>query len=181
MSRIFLLVLLWVPLHAQDYAYPNRVSVGIGAAVPAGQTALDSGTLIGINFARRYTRYVQGDFGLQTSFNRDYRRYVPRTGAGLTTNATYFVPVGGRIVIPLWNGRIEPSFGLGGAYIYDQRALNDHHQGGVYGLGAVSYALDSMQRHRAGVTVRYINVMSAGRPHPQWVQVLGEYSYSWGF
>jgi hypothetical protein len=83
------------------------VSVGIGRAVPAGQSAFDSGTLIGINFARRYTRNIQADLGLQTSFNTDYRRFEPRTGAGLTTN-TYFVPLGGRIVVPLWADAWSP-------------------------------------------------------------------------
>jgi hypothetical protein len=181
MTRFLVLAILALPLCAQTYDYPNRVSVGIGRAIPAGQSAFDSGTLIGINFARRYTRNIQGDLGLQTSFNTDYRRFVPGTGAGLTTNTTYFVPVGGRIVVPVWDGRMEPSFGLGGVYVYDQRAVNSHHQGGAYGLAGVNYAVDSLQRHRVGITVRYFNIMSAGRPHPQWVNVSGEYSYSWGF
>jgi hypothetical protein len=179
MTRFLMLALLSLPLAAQNF-FPSSISVGIGRAVPAGLTPFDSGTLIGINFAHRYTRHIQADLAFQTAFNTDYRRYLPGTGAGLTTTTTYFVPLGGRILIPLLEGRIEPSFGLGGVYLYDQRSLGRHHQGGAYGLAGFTYAVDSMQRHRVGVTVRYINVMSAGRPHPQWVNVMAEYSYHWG-
>jgi len=44
----------------------------------------------------------------------------------------------------------------------------------------VTYALDSRSHHSLGVTVRYMNVMSAGSPHPQWWNVFGEYTYRWG-
>lgn len=178
-SRIFVAAILAVPVFAQDM-YQNRLTVGVGTAVPA-ETSLDPSVAVELNFAHRYTRFIQLDAGFEASFNKDYRNYYPKFGTGLTTTTNFFVPAGGRIVIPVLNGRIEPSFGLGGVYRYDQRAPFHPNQGGIYGLGGVSYALDSGQRHRVGLTVRYINIMSAGTPHPQWVNLFGEYTYSWGY
>lgn len=105
---------------------------------------------------------------------------MPRSGDGLETNTLLLAPVGGRFVLPLFEGRIEPSVGFGGVYGYDRHRFNDQHQGGVYGLIGASYALDSSQHHRVGATVRYYNMISAGRPHPQWLTVMGEYTYCWG-
>ena len=94
------------------------------------------------------------------------------------------MPAGGRIVIPLRGGRIEPSFGVGGVYRYDKAPylgyVYQRNQGGAYGLAGVSYALDSAGRHRVGLTLRYINIMTADTPRPQWWNVFGEYTYSWG-
>lgn len=180
MNRILCAALIAMPLFAQDY---NRksLSVGVGGAIPDVNGAMDGGIAVSLNFGYRFTRYIQADIGFQSSFNKDYRDYYPKSGAGSGTTTEFFVPAGGRIVIPVWNGRIEPSFGLGGVYAYDKgENYGNNHQGGVYGLGGITYALDSHRRHRVGVTVRYINIMSAGRPHPEWVNVMGEYTYSWG-
>lgn len=163
---------------AQDFQR-NRVTIGVGTAAPNDSQYADPGVGLELNFGIRYTPYIQFDAGLETSFNHDYRNFIPRTGSGDTTSTNIFVPVGGRIIIPLLRGRVEPSFGAGGVYRYYKNGF-DQHQGGVYGLAGVDYALDSEHRHRVGVTVRYMNIMSAGRPHPQWVNVFGEYTYSWG-
>jgi hypothetical protein len=178
MVRFLLFALLALPLCAQDF-FPKQLTVGFGAAAPGGSSYMDPGVGLELNFGYRYTRFLQADIGIQTSFNKDYRDYYEKTGAGLRTATNFFLPAGARIIVPIMNGRIEPSFGLGGVYAFDKHA--DHQsQGGVYGLGGVSYALDGTHRHRVGVTLRYINMMSAGRPHPQWWNVMGEYTYSWG-
>jgi hypothetical protein len=180
MRRLLTLSLMAGSLYGQEFQ-PKRITVGIGVATPGDASNSDPGVALSINFAHRYTRNIQADLGLQTSFNQDYRNQVPSTGAGLTTTTNFFVPLGGRIIIPLLEGRLEPSFGLGGVYAYDKRRSGDKHQAGAYGLAGISYAIDSSQRHWLGVTVRYINMMSAGRPHPTWVNVTGEYTYSWGW
>ena len=141
---------------------------------------MDSGVALELNYGRRFTRFIQLDTGFESSFNKDYRNYYPKYGTGLTTSTSFFVPVGGRIVIPLMQGRLEPSFGGGGVYAWDKNNPYQQNQGGVYGLAGGSYALDSRHRHRVGATLRYMNMMSAGRPHPRWLNVFGEYSYSWG-
>ncbi len=168
-----------MPLFSQE-VNASRLTVGLGSARPTGTSNLDSGTALELNFGYRYTRYIQADFGLETSFNKDHRLFPGRMNTGASTATNFLVPAGARIIVPIGNGRIEPSFGLGGVYRYDKRATLQQHQGGVYGLGSVSYALDSQQRHRVGVSLRYFNIMSVGRPHPQWVNIFGEYTFSWG-
>ncbi len=177
MLRFFILAMVALPMLAQDY-FPKNLTVGLGAANPNG--AQDSGAGLELNFGYRYTRNIQVDMGLETSFNRDYRNYYPKTDSGLTTTTNFFVPLGARIILPLMNGRVEPSFGLGGVYAFDKNA-NHQHQAGVYGLGGANYALDSAHRHRIGMTLRYFNMISPGRPHPTWWNIMGEYTYSWGF
>jgi hypothetical protein len=177
---------LAVPVWAQQDFNRNSVSVGFGTAAPSGKyNELDPGTALELNLAHRFTPFIQADFGFETSFNKDYRNYYPKYGTGLATTTNFFVPAGGRIVIPLLGGRIEPSFGLGGVYRYDKANLvqpssYQRNQGGVYGLVGATYALDSAHKHRVGLTLRYINIMSAGTPHPQWWNLFGEYTYSWG-
>jgi hypothetical protein len=177
--RFFFMALLSVAAFGQE-VNANKLTVGLGSAAPTGTSYMDAGTALEVNFGYRYTRYIQVDAGVETSFNKDYRNYSGRNSTGLTTTTNFFVPAGARIVIPVLNGRIEPSVGLGGVYRYDKRDIAHKNQGGVYGLGGVSYALDSRQRHRVGVSLRYVNILSAGRPHSQWVNVFGEYTFSWG-
>ncbi len=167
-----------VAASAQD-VQSKSITIGVGTAAPDDKQYMDSDLALELNLGVRYNRYLQFDAGFETSFNRDHRNLIPRTGSGDTTSTNFFVPVGGRIIIPLLRGRLEPSFGVGGVYRYDKNGF-DQNQGGAYGLGGVSYALDYEHRHRVGFTVRYINIMSTGRPHPQWVNVFGEYTYTWG-
>ncbi len=179
---IFALATLACSLWGQQDVNRHSLTIGAGNAVPTGynNNYLDPGTAVELNYGHRFTRFIQADIGFESSFNKDYRGYNPKFGSGLTTNTNFFVPAGGRIVIPIWNGKLEPSFGLGGVYRYDKGNSFQSHQGGVYGLGGVTYALDSQQRHRVGITIRYLNIMSAGAPHPQWVNLFGEYTFSWG-
>ena len=164
---------------AQQF-YPHQLTVGIGSAAPGSQVNMDSGVALELNYGRRFTRFIQFDAGFESSFNKDYRNYYPKYETGLTTNTSFFVPVGGRILIPLMQGRIEPSFGVGGVYAWDKNNPYHQNQGGVYGLLGGSYALDPRHKHRVGATLRYMNMMSSGRPHPRWLNIFGEYSYSWG-
>lgn len=173
------IALLGLPAMAQIFN-SHSLTIGIGSAAPSGSTALDTGTALKFGYGHRFTRFLQFDTEFETSFNKDFRNYNPRSGSGLTTTTEYFVPIGGRVVVPVWHDRLAPSAGVGGVYSYDKGRQIDQHQGGVYGLGGISYAIDSRHKHRAGVSVRYMNMMSAGRPHPQWVNVFGEYTYSWG-
>jgi hypothetical protein len=184
MTKCLLLTagVLSCPMWGQTDVNRHSLTVGVGAAVPAGYSTqyLDSGIAVELNYGHRFTRFIQSDIGFESSFNKDYRNYNSKFGSGLTTTTNFFVPAGGRIVIPIWNGRIEPSFGLGGVYRYDKGNSFRSNQGGIYGVAGATYALDSQQRHRVGLTIRYMNIMSAGVPHPQWVNIFGEYTYSWG-
>ncbi len=180
MTKLLSLALLAAAGYAQDVVNPTRLTIGLGTAAPRGDSYMDPGTAVEVNFGYRYTRYIQADVGVEASFNKDYRAYNSKFNTGLTTATNLFVPVGARIIVPVFNGRIEPSFGVGGVYAYDKGRSYNQHQCGVYGLAGVSYALDSQQRHRVGLTLRYMNLMSPGRPHPQWLNVFGEYTFSWG-
>jgi hypothetical protein len=183
MVGYLLITLIALPAFAQSVENPNSLSIGIGGAAPAGAYGpLDPGLALELNYGYRYTPYIQVDLGFESSWNRDYRDFL--LGGPVRTTAFFLAPVGGRLNIPLRNERIVPFVGLGGVYNFDGAADIvpgvDAHKGGAYGLAGLSYALDSDRRHRVGVSVRYINIMSAGEPHPQWVNVFGEYTYSWG-
>ena len=183
MVRYLLIALLALPASAQFVQNANNLSIGIGGAAPAGAYGpLDRGLALELNYGRRYTRYIQLDIGFESSWNRDYRDF--ERGGLVRTTTFFFVPVGGRLNIPIREGRIMPFIGVGGVYNFDGASDIvpgvDAHKGGAYGLAGVSYALDSEHRHRVGVSVRYMNIMSAGEPHPQWVNIFGEYTYSWG-
>lgn len=162
------------------------LTVGFGTAAPSGTyNALDPGVGVEFNYGYRFTPFIQADVGMETSFNKDYRNYYPKFGTGLATTTNFFLPAGGRIIVPVLGGRLEPSFGLGGVYRYDKATLTQvssyqRNQGGAYGLAGVNYALDSAGHHRVGLTLRYINIMSAGTPHQVFWNLFGEYSYSFG-
>jgi hypothetical protein len=180
LSRILLAGVFAGSMWAQQDFNRNALTVGVGSAVPAGLDYLDAGTAVELNYGYRFTRFIQADLGFESSFNKDYRNYQAKFNTGLTTTTNFFIPAGGRIVIPLRDGRIEPSIGLGGVYHYDKGDSYQPNQGGVYGVAGASYALDSEHRHRVGLSLRYMNIMSRGTPHPQWVNLFGEYTYSWG-
>ncbi len=122
-SRFFFVAILAVPALGQE-VNANRLTVGLGSAAPTGTSFMDPGTALELNFGHRYTRYIQADIGLETSFNKDYRNYSGRNSTGASTTTNFMAPVGARIVIPVLNGRIEPSFGVGGVYRYDKRAAS---------------------------------------------------------
>jgi hypothetical protein len=183
MVRYLLFVLVAVPACAQRLENTNQLSFGIGGAVPAGAYGpLNGGLAFELNYGYRYTRYVQIDAGFESSWNRDYRDF--ERGGLIRTTTFFFAPVGIRVNVPIAYGRIIPFVGGGGVYNFDGASDIvpgvDAHKGGLYALAGVSYALDSQHRRRVGVAVRYMNIVSAGEPHPQWVNVFGEYTYSWG-
>ena len=101
-----------LPLCAQDMN-PHRITVGVGSAAPGDSVYMDPGIGVELNYGYRFARLFQMDAGFETSFNKDYRNYYPKYGTGLTTSTNFFVPAGARLLIPVKDGRIEPSVGLG--------------------------------------------------------------------
>jgi hypothetical protein len=188
MARYFIPVLFAGAAMAQTPDNPHSLSVGLGAAAFAGKFgSIDPGLALELNYGYRFTEYIQVDLGFESSFNPDYRNYNAKFNTGARTTTFFFVPAGGRLNFPLpyRERRITPSIGVGAVYNYDSgttyQALSyQHHSAGAYGLAGVTYALDSRSHHSLGVTLRYINIMSAGSPHPQWWNVFGEYTYRWG-
>jgi hypothetical protein len=189
MARYLLItVLIAGSALAQAPDNPHSLTLGFGAAAFAGKfSEIDPGTALELNYGYRFTKYIQADIGFESSFNSDYRNYNPKFNTGLRTTTFFFVPAGGRLNIPLpyRDGRITPSIGVGAVYNYDSgpsfRATSYQHHGvGAYGLAGMSYAIDSRHHHSVGITLRYMNIMSVGDPHPQWWNVFGEYTYRWG-
>jgi hypothetical protein len=171
MSRALVLFLLALTT-AGAQEYWHRVTAGFhGYNAASGPALAGFGTAPALSFdyGFRFHRNGQFDMGVDTAFTSQngFRRnvYVPR--------------VGYRIVVPLWDDRIEASLGFGGAYAYYKPTIAENETWLVYGQTGVNYAIDPDKRYRAGVSIRWLRD-PIGRPQQQWVSFGGEVSYSWG-
>jgi hypothetical protein len=121
------------------------------------------------DYGFRFHRNGQFDMGIDTAFTSQssVRRnlYVPR--------------VGYRVIVPLWNDRIEPHVGFGAAYAFYKPSIPENEMWLVYGQIGANYAIDRDLRYRAGLNIRWLRD-PIGRPQQQWVAFTGEVSYSWG-
>lgn len=161
--------LLCLPAAAQEYWH--RVTGTVGALVPAAgteSTDTDTATLVSIDYGFRFSRHGQFDAGIDTAFASRF---------GQRTNV-YIPRVGYRIVVPVWNDRIETHVGFGAAHTFFKPKIGEQ-LWMVYGQLGANYALDVDRKYRAGMNVRWYRD-PIGRPVQQWVSVGGELSYSWG-
>ena len=192
-------------LAAQQYhSYPrHNFTFGAGAASPRAEL---SGLFMdrpGISFAYgyRFERYFQADVGLDTVFGaaniRDYLEtpFGPRR----IRDYQFFIPVGGRGIIPLARGRLLFSGGGGGAYLRYAELLHQPSEyynidcpvcstrsgWGYYGLVGVSAFVDRSQHFRIGVNSKVYRAHTKGdqlgsvpgvRTRDRWVNI----SARWG-
>jgi hypothetical protein len=110
-------------IHAQDYFGKYNISLGAGASIP--QEDLNNGFTSAPNFTvgfgYRFARNFQVDTGFETVFGAaDIRTFVRDNQLGLLeiNDRQYFVPFGGRVILPFGDaGRYEVFGGGGGAYM----------------------------------------------------------------
>ncbi len=166
-SLLLLIVLL--PAGAQEYNH--RVAGSFGGFIPAAgsdTSGFDTAPVASFHYGYRFNRYGSFDAGVDIAFaSRNSER----------TNI-YVPSVGYRVIVPLWNDRIEASLAGGGAYSFFKPKISQE-VWLVYGELAANYALDADRRYRAGFHVRWYRD-PIGRPAQQWVSAGAEISYHFG-
>ncbi len=187
----------WYPHHSFHF--------GMGAGQPRGDLRpfFDDAFGLEIGYGYRFHRYFQADLGFETVFGAaGVRDFLP-TGFGdlRIRDYQYLVPLGGRAIAPLANGRFEIYGGGGGAYMrYSERlrqpsdsfhidcAVCASRDGwGWYGALGASAALDRGRHVRLGVGSKVYRGHTSGDPlgavpalrtRDHWVNVFGELTFA---
>lgn len=118
-----LLAVLALPAAGQSFPHHN-FNFGVGGANPTGELSsfMETTPGVGIAYGYRFMKYFQADIGLDILFGAARIRDFLNTDIGgfRIKDREYFVPMGGRALVPL--GRFLLNAGGGGAYMrYNER------------------------------------------------------------
>jgi hypothetical protein len=191
---------------AQDTDYHHHnVVFGVGPAFPVGNTStyLTTAPLINFAYGYRFNRLFQADAGLQMAFGAANNQNGEITDIGTIQGGDheFMIPLGGRIYIPQPFKRFDVSAGGGTAYLHYSETVSsgspDYSIGcysctsrdgwGGYGLGNVSYYLDSNRNFHVGTTVQFIAASTNGaavgnvpalKTTDHWTNLLFEFGFS---
>lgn len=172
-SAIAVLACLWgIPIYAQDDYRRHNFSFAAGAGRPQGDIRgpLGDSPGLAVGYGYRFHQYFQADAGLDVLFGAaDVRDYL-ETGLGplRIRDREFLIPLGGRAILPLWQGRVLISGGGGGAYMryaellrqpgsyfrVDCPVCSSRGGWGYYALANASLTLDRGQHFRLGVTTK---------------------------
>ncbi len=178
-----LVVLLSAGAWAQTAGYPrNHISGQFGAAIP-GQDLKNSfapAFALGFNYGYRITRNFQADVGLDTAFQSARVRQFLDTGFGALRIRDFqlFIPVGGRVVLPINGDRAEFYAGGGGVFARYYEAISQPNVNfrfacppcsarsgfGYYGVTGFRYRPSQYGAFWIGGSVRVIRVNTDGEP-----------------
>jgi hypothetical protein len=156
------LALAGTPLWAQR-SYPrHNFTGGIGGAFPRSDlsSVMQSAPGVSIGYGYRFARYLQADTGLEVLFGAAGVREFESTQIGTfrIKDREYFVPLGGRVIVPFMEGRLLIHGGGGAAFMKYNESLNQ--PSSYYRVGCVT-----VPRARAGVTMpRWASIISCGPP-----------------
>lgn len=195
-----------VPAAAQESWYPkHNFRVGAGFARPRG----DIGGLLGdapsftVGYGYRFHRNFQADVGFDMAAGAAGTRDFLETSFGPLRIRDYqfFVPFGGRAILPILGERLWISGGGGGAFLtYRERVRQpgdyvridcppcaSRNGWGYYGLVNVGTALGRTQMFRVGVTAKMYRTHTDGDPfgfipgfrtRDRWFLLGGEFGVS---
>jgi hypothetical protein len=193
---------------AQDDFQHHNATFGIGAAVPVGNTAnyLTKAPLIDFAYGYRFSRLFQADAGVQMAFGAAHNQNPEITGYGAVQGGDheFMIPLGGRVYIPQPYERLSLSAGGGAAYLHYSETASSGNTGyggyatgcysctsrggwGGYGLGNVSYYLDSNRFFHVGTTIQYVVASTNGpavgnvpafKTTDHWLNVVFEFGVS---
>jgi hypothetical protein len=199
-----LLMVLPLSLAAQDYYPRHNFSFGVGAGQPRGELRDFFTTSPGIaaNYGFRFNRYFQADAGLDVMFGAADVRDFLNTGIGPLEirDREYFVPLGGRAILPFARGRFLLSGGGGVAYMrYSEqlRQPSDYFRvdcpvctsrsgWGSYALAGLNAFVDSNHHFRVGALARVYRGHTEGEPlgsvpgvrtRDHWINIFGEFAF----
>lgn len=120
------LVLAALPALGQSSYYKHNFSVSTGAALPRGELRplFTESFGLGVGYGYRFHPYFQADLGFETVFGAArINDYLPTNFGNLRIrDYQFFLPFGGRVIVPLKRERIHLYAGGGGAYLrYSER------------------------------------------------------------
>lgn len=168
-------------LSAQNWYPKNHFSIGGAMARPRGDigTVLEDAPALTVGYGYRFHRNFQADIGFDTAFGAAGVRDFLDTGFGYRRIRDYqfFVPFGGRAVLPL-GPRFEVTGGMGGVFMRYAELLNQPSEyyrfdcpvctarsgWGYYGLVSASAYLDQRKMFRFGVTGKMYRGNTDGQP-----------------
>ena len=117
LSFMFVAVLTF----AQEDFHRHNIVVGVGAAIPVGNTTTYLGTapLVSVGYGYRFNHFFQADTGFQAAFGAANNQNAEVTDFGTVQGGDheFMIPLGGRIYIPQPFKRLEFSVGGGAAYL----------------------------------------------------------------
>lgn len=194
----------WHPSYREYYPRHN-FTFGAGAAEPKGDLGgfFITKPGISIGYGYRFSRYFQADLGLDMVFGAAHVRDYLETSLGplRIRDRQFFVPFGGRAILPLAGGRLLISGGGGGAYLRYAELLNQpgyyykvdcpvcttRDGWAYYALAEVSGFLDRNQHFRVGVQAKSYRGHTEGdslggipavRTKDRWQNILGLVGFS---
>lgn len=207
--RLTLLILLAAatiqPSLAQ-FAQKHHFTVGLGAGIPGKQLNNVYNNAVSWTFGYGYRpiRYFQADIGLDTVYNAArVNEFLenPQFGYVRIRDFEFMMPVGGRLILPLGDGKVNLYSGGGAAYLrYTERlrqpsdffniscpVCQARSGWGHYFLAGADVALTSGGALRLGVTTRVYQGSTDGpsvgnippvRTSDRWVNTYAHLSFS---
>lgn len=204
--RVILLSLLVTGLlNAQPYYRRHYFTLGGGAGLPRGDlnAVFNDSFGLNLNYGYRFVRYFQADVGLDTLFGAAGVRDFLDTSFGPRRIRDYqfFVPFGGRAILPLAGERLLIYGSGGGAYMRYTELLSQPSDffridcpvctarsgWGYYAGFGFSGAVDRGQFIRIGAGTRVYRGHTDGEPigaapalrtKDRWVRLMAEVSFS---
>lgn len=181
----------------------HNFTVGFGAGIPSGDLGpffFNSPNLT-FGYGYRFHRYFQADLGFDTIFGSAGVNDFLNTGFGALRirDRQYFVPFGGRAILPM--GRVMLYGGGGGAWMTYREQLRQPNPNfrfacppctsrsgwGYYAQTGLNVFLDRNRVFRAGVNVKSYRGTTDGpglgalpgiRTRDRWLTVSGEFGIS---
>jgi hypothetical protein len=195
-----------VPAPAQTYYYrKHAVTLGMGAALPRADLndAFSDAFTLNVAYGYRFHPWFQADIGFDTAFgSADVYAFIDTPYGPLKIrDYQHFLPMGGRVVVPLAQEKVLLSAGGGGVYMrYSERvrqpyadwgyqfdcwACNTRDGWGYYALVGGSVALDQARMFRIGATGKVyrgetegpsFGNVPFGRTRDHWIVISGDFS-----
>jgi hypothetical protein len=188
------------------YDYPrHNLTFGAGASSPRAELTglFVDRPGISVAYGYRFQRFFQADMGLDTVFGAGQIRDFLDTPLGPSRIRDYqfFLPLGGRGILPLARGRLLISGGGGGAYLrytellhqlseyyrLDCPACNARSGWGYYALVSTEAFVDRGRHFRLGVTSKVFRAHTDGdrlgpvpgfRTRDHWLHIFGQVGFS---
>ncbi len=198
-----LLVFVLAPLQAQNGFPHHNFTFGVGGAVPQGEISrfMDSSPGVSVGYGYRFWRYFQADAGLDVVFGAARIRDFLNTDIGgfRIKDREYFVPLGGRVVVPVADGRLLFNAGGGGLWMrYNERvnqpsayfridcpSCTERSGWGYYAQTGADYFI--FQNFRLGAVARFYRGHTDGDPiggfprartRDHWVNIMAQLGFS---
>ena len=184
----------------------HSFAIGGGGGIPRGdlEPLLSASPALRINYGYRFMKNFQADFGFDTVFHaakiKDF--YQSQFGDLRIKDYQFFLPMGGRAIVPLARNRVQLQAGGGAAWLSYRERIRQPFSGqsnfrldcpvctarsgwGYYAVLGSSVAIDRAQMFRLGFTTKLYRGRTSGdalgpipgiRTNDQWLITAAEFS-----